>query len=292
LMAAPRFFSKQMDLGGLMQTVSAFHSAHEALSYLINSYTTIANWTAVLNRLTGFNSAIERVETIREKEECTRFQSADDSLSVRSLSIFLPDGKALIKDLNFNLEPGGSLLIMGPSGSGKSTLLRALEGIWPFVKGFILLPDNGKVLFLPQKPYLPLGTLRQALYYPHDTEVTETRLVDILDQCHLTHLSKVLDVSDNWGQSLSLGEQQRVAFARILLQHPDYVFLDEATASLDEETEATLYRLVRSPEPCLRDQRRPRGTLRAWHDSRLKIAGDGKWLETYGRMEMASSLTM
>ncbi len=205
----------------------------------------------------------------------------------------MPDGKALIKDLNFDLEPGGSLLIMGPSGSGKSTLLRALAGIWPFVKGSILLPDNGKVLFLPQKPYLPLGTLRQALYYPHDTEVTETRLVDILDQCHLTHLSKVLDVSDNWGQSLSLGEQQRVAFARILLQRPDYVFLDEATASLDEETEATLYRLVRShlSHACVISVGH-RGTLQAWHDSRLKIIGDGKWLETFGRMEMPSSITM
>ncbi len=293
LMAAPRFFSKQMDLGGLMQTVSAFHSVHEALSYLVNSYTTIANWTAVLNRLTGFTGAMERVETIKMQEECTRLSSIDDSFSVRSLSVFLPDGKVLINDLNLNLEPGGSLLVMGPSGSGKSTLLRALAGIWPFARGTVVLPDNAKVLFLPQKSYLPLGTLRQALYYPYAAEEAETRLPEILDLCHLTHLSKALDLSDNWAQSLSLGEQQRVAFARILLQRPDYVFLDEATASLEEETEEILYRHVRSHlGHASVISVGHRGTLRSWHESRLKIMGDGKWLDTAGTMAAVASQKM
>ena len=164
LMAAPSFFSKRMDFGGLMQTVSAFSSVHDALSYLVNSYTTIANWTAVLDRLTGFNGAIKRVETIKGGEECERLSSPDRSFSVTSLSVFLPDGKVLLDDLNLSMKPGGSLLVVGPSGSGKSTLLRALAGIWPFARGTVALPETAKAMFLPQKSYLPLGTLRQALY--------------------------------------------------------------------------------------------------------------------------------
>ncbi|MGB6068794.1 MAG: ABC transporter ATP-binding protein/permease [Desulfomonilaceae bacterium] len=291
LMAAPRFFSKQMGLGGLMQTASAFSAVHGALSYLVNSYTTIANWTAVLDRLSGFNMAIERVDTIKDQEECTRGNSPDHCFSISSLSVFLPDGKLLLDDLNLRLNPGASLLVMGPSGSGKSTLLRALAGIWPFARGTVVLPEAAKVLFLPQKSYLPLGTLREALYYPYEAQGAETRLPEILDLCRLTHLSKDLDYADNWAQSLSLGEQQRVAFARILLQRPDYVFLDEATASLDEETEETLYQLIRSRlSHAAVISVGHRSTLRSWHDSRLKLMGEGKWLRTSGAREAVTSL--
>ena len=291
LMAAPRFFSKQMDLGGLMQTASAFHAVHGALSYLVDSYTTIANWTAVLDRLTGFNGAIQRVETIEEREESDRLNSPDQSFSARSLSVFLPDGQVLLNDLNLHLKPGASLLVMGPSGSGKSTLLRALAGIWPFARGTVLLPETAKVLFLPQKSYIPLGTLRQALYYPYAAQEAEPRLLETLDLCHLPHLSNVLDRSDNWAQSLSLGEQQRVAFARILLHRPDYVFLDEATASVEEEIEEMLYQLIRSHlSHAAVISVGHRNTLRSWHQSRLRLVGEGKWLMTCGRTEAVTPI--
>lgn len=281
LMAAPRFFAGQMHLGGLMQTVAAFASVHSGLSYLVNSYTAIATWTAVLNRLTGFTGAIERVETLKEMEDLKRLSSPDHSLYVKSLSVFLPDKKVLLKDLNLRLAPGASLLIMGPSGSGKSTLIRALAGIWPFASGTVLLPETAKVVFVPQKPYLPLGTLRQALYYPYMPPDAERELPEILALCHLTHLSAVLDANDNWAQALSLGEQQRIAFARILLQRPDFIFLDEATASLDEEMEETLYQLISSrlghATVISAGHRR---TLLAWHESRLRLTGGGKWLNS------------
>jgi putative ATP-binding cassette transporter len=231
-----------------------------------------------VNRLTGFTGAIEHIEALGDREELKRLSSPDGSFSVKSLSVFLPDEKPLLIDLNLHLEPGASLLIMGPSGSGKSTLMRALAGIWPFATGAVLLPEAAKVMFLPQKPYLPLGTLRQALYYPYAPSQGEQELPEILDLCRLTHLSTVLDKSDNWAQALSLGEQQRIAFARILIQRPDYMFLDEATASVDEEMEEMLYQLIRSRlSYATVISAGHRHTLLAWHKSQLILPGGGKW---------------
>lgn len=279
LMAAPRFFAGKMHLGGLMQTVAAFSSVHNALSYLVNSYTTIASWNAVLNRLTGFTWAIEKIETLKKTQDLKRLDSPDHFLYVRSLNVFLPDRSVLLKDLDLRLKPGDSLLVTGPSGSGKSTLLRALAGIWPFSSGTVFFPARAKVIFVPQKPYLPLGTLRQALYYPYMPPEAERQLPEILDLCHLTHLSARLDENDNWAQALSLGEQQRIAFARILLQRPDVIFLDEATASLDEEMEEALYRLIRSRlGHATVVSAGHRSTLLAWHESRLQLVGGGKWI--------------
>ena len=155
LMAAPRFFAGKMHLGGLMQTAAAFASVHGALSYLVNSYTTIADWNAVLNRLTGFSVAIQRVETLKEREELRQHSSPDGSFSVKSLRVFLPDGKMLLQDLSLCLEPGASLLIMGESGSGKSTLIRALAGIWPFASGSVPLPETTRVMFVPRSHTCP-----------------------------------------------------------------------------------------------------------------------------------------
>ncbi|AFM24640.1 ABC transporter ATP-binding protein/permease [Desulfomonile tiedjei] len=291
LMAAPRFFSGQMHLGGLMQTAAAFSSVHGSLSYLINSYTTIASWNAIVNRLSGFTGAVDRTAILKTREELKHLKSSDRSFSVKSLSVFLPDQKLLLRDLDLHLEPGESLLIMGPSGSGKSTLIRALAGIWPFARGTVLLPENGKVMFLPQKPYLPLGTLRQALYYPYAPEGSTANLSEILDLCYLSHLSTVLDQRDNWAQLLSLGEQQRIAFARILLQCPDYVFLDEATASLDEEMEEMLYKLVRSRlKQAIVISVGHRSSLLSWHQSSLRLMGDGKWLRFAGRTKFTESV--
>jgi vitamin B12/bleomycin/antimicrobial peptide transport system ATP-binding/permease protein len=258
--------------------------------YLINSYTTIATWNAVVNRLTGFKGAIELVETLKDREELKRLSSSDGSFQVKSLSVFLPDEKPLLIDLDLHLQPGTSLLITGQSGSGKSTLMRALAGIWPFATGAVLLPETVKVMFLPQKPYLPLGTLRQALYYPYMPRDAERQLSEVLDLCRLKHLSTMLDQSDNWAQSLSLGEQQRIAFARILLQRPDYMFLDEATVSLDEEMEKTLYQLIRSKlEYATVISAGHRHTLISWHQSRVELLGGGKWIRTSEVKESAES---
>ncbi len=196
----------------------------------------------------------------------------------------------LLNDLNLHLKPGASLLVIGPSGSGKSTLLRALAGIWPFVRGAVALPRTARVMFLPQRSYLPLGTLRQVVCYPHAVQASEVRLLEVLGLCHLTHLSDALDRIDNWTQSLSPGEQQRVAFARILLQRPDYVFLDEATASVDEEMEEMLYKLIRAHlSHTAVISVGHRSTLRVWHDSQLRLMGEGKWLMTTETMEEATS---
>ncbi|MGC8603603.1 MAG: ABC transporter ATP-binding protein/permease, partial [Desulfomonilaceae bacterium] len=246
IMAAPRFFAGQMKLGGLMQTASAFRSVHDALSFLVNSYTTITSWNAIMNRLTGFTGAIEQVKSLKELEELRRINSSDGSFRVESLSVLLPDKRVLIEDLDLRLERGTSLLITGESGTGKSTLVRTLAGIWPFARGTIRIPERSKTMFLPQKPYLPLGSLRRALYYPSEPTMSEPQLLEVLDRCFLAHLSKEVDQSVNWSQALSLGEQQRIAFARILLQRPDYLFLDEATASLDERMEEKLYQLIRT----------------------------------------------
>ncbi len=280
LMAAPRFFAGKMHLGGLMQTAAAFGSVHGALSYLINSYTTIASWNAVLNRLTGFTGALEWVQTLKDREELRRVGSPDSRFHVKSLSVFLPDGKTLLKDVNLDLKPGASLLITGPSGSGKSTLVRALAGIWPFASGSVFIPETARVMFLPQQPYLPLGSLRDALFYPRAAEDADHNLPEILELCHLSHLSPVLDRSDNWAQALSLGEQQQIAFARILLQQPDYMFLDEATASLDEAMESKLYSLIRERLPhATVISVGHRSTLLAWHASKLSLDGDGRCIE-------------
>ena len=167
IMAAPRFFAGQMDLGGLMQTVGAFAAVQGALSYLVTSYTTIAKWHAVIDRLVGFSRILEMLQSSGSMKPTGRIHTAEQVIRIDSLSVFLPNGKALFRDLKLNIAPGTHLLITGPSGCGKSTLIRSLAGIWPFCQGNISLPDTSSIMFLPQKPYLPLGTLRNALCYPH-----------------------------------------------------------------------------------------------------------------------------
>jgi putative ATP-binding cassette transporter len=281
IMAAPRFFAGQMHLGGLMQTAGAFGNVHSALSYLINSYTTIARWHAVIDRLVGFSRSLEELKTAKLLEGVNRIYIADNALRADSLSVFLPNGKTLINNLKLDIEPETRLLVTGPSGCGKSTLMRAMAGIWPFCKGTILLPERSSIMFLPQKPYLPLGTLRNALCYPHPDGYRPEDLEKVLEKCGLGYLAVSLEKDEDWSHVLSVGEQQRLAFSRVLLVKPDFIFLDEATASLDEKSEAVLYELLQSKLPhSAVTSVGHRSTLLAWHSERLIFEGDATWVKS------------
>ncbi|MBR1730146.1 MAG: ABC transporter ATP-binding protein/permease [Selenomonadaceae bacterium] len=249
IMAAPRYFSGAMQLGGLMQTISAFGRVQDALSYFVDSYDTIANLAAVVNRLAGFTEHVE--EAIEIKDGIKRETSTEKKLSLNNLTIKLPDNKILIKDLNLELPQSKRLLVSGPSGCGKSTLLRTLAGIWFYATGSVTLPINSKILFLPQRPYLPLGTLKRALLYPSTETRSNEELIDALKLVDLPDLTNKLDVEDDWSRILSLGEQQRLAFARVILTAPEFLFLDEATSALDEPREEEMYDLLQKTFPNL-----------------------------------------
>jgi putative ATP-binding cassette transporter len=271
---APRYFAKQIGLGGLMQIVNAFSAVQTSLSYIISSYTEIAAWQAVTERLRAFT---ERLITIHEPTCAPRqivIHRGSPGVAVEDLDLDLPDGKALLRGVDFTAAPGEAMLIIGPTGAGKSTLLRAIAGIWPFGRGEISLCED-RILFLPQRPYLPLGTLSCALLYPHGDRfpLPAERLTAVLEQVGLGALTTELDAFENWSQRLSLGEQQRLAFARILLAEPALIFLDEATSALDEPSEAQVYGLLRHAKwnPIIVSIGH-RATLRNLHDCVLDIA--------------------
>ncbi|HEY7990008.1 MAG TPA: ABC transporter ATP-binding protein/permease [Stellaceae bacterium] len=270
LVAAPRYFAKQIQLGGLIQVLGAFGMVQNALSFIITSYPDIAAWQACTERLSGFETRMRQVaDSMRAPQQIALRRGG--GVEVQNLDIDLPDGTALLRGVNFSVAPGQALLLVGPTGSGKSTTLRAMAGLWPFGKGEVGLGE-GLEMFLPQKPYLPLGTLRQALLYPREDRddvkrVSDERLEQVLKMVNLGGFTRMLDTVDNWALRLSLGEQQRLAFARVILIEPSVVIMDEATSALDEPTEAMLYGLLR------RMGHRPtivsvghRSTLREFHD--------------------------
>lgn len=243
VVAMNRYLSKEVSLGGLMQVASAFGRVQDSLSYFVDMYSSIAQWQAVVMRLTYFGRHMHEVSEQAERFNVERFASAE-TVRVEQLQVNLPDGTPLLTDLNFTLRPGANVLIKGVSGSGKSTLLRALAGIWPFVTGRINLPKNEEMMFIPQKPYLPLGALREALLYPGNKPLPDEELYYLLDLCQIGYLRDKLDVNADWSHVLSVGEQQRLAFVRAHIQQPKWLFLDEATSALDEDTEATMYALL------------------------------------------------
>lgn len=277
IMAAPQYFGGAMNLGGLMQTISAFGRVQDALSFFVDSYDSLAQLVAVIRRLGGFTKHMEEVDAI--ETNFVQKKSLDGDVHLNDVNVMLPDGKVLLQDLNIKLKKSARLLISGESGCGKSTLLRALAGIWPYGSGEISVPDGWKVLFLPQRPYLPLGTLRQAIYYPQEVPKTDgDNLKDLLYKMELPELAERLDNVDDWSRILSLGEQQRIAFIRIILFKPDVLFLDESTSALDEKRESLVYDTIFETFPeMITVSVGHRQSLKEKHTHILKIYDNGKW---------------
>ncbi len=274
LVAAPRYFGERLKLGEIQQVADAFIQLQGSLAYIINSYNDIATWLAVVHRLSSFRDSIDKIQAAMQGPQPITIERAGQGVAVADLALGLPDGSALLERLSFDVARGQALLIKGPTGAGKSTLLRGVAGLWPFGRGHIRL-DAGRAFFLPQKPYIPLGDLRHALLYPDaGVDMPSERLVGVLRQVGLGHFATELDTVDLWAQRLSGGEQQRLAFARVLLAEPQTVFLDEATSALDEEGEAELYRLVREApwHPTVISVGH-RSTLREFHDRMLSLDG-------------------
>lgn len=243
VVAMNRYLTKEVTLGGLMQVASAFGRVQDSLSYFVDMYSSIAQWQAVVMRLTCFGHHMHDVYQQAERFHVERFAAAD-VVEVNNMQINLPDGKPLLENISFTLHPGHNVLIKGVSGSGKSTLLRAISSIWPFVDGKIFLPERDKLMFIPQRSYLPLGTLRAALNYPGNKPIDDTELIYLMDLCQIGYLKDKLDLEADWSHVLSVGEQQRLAFVRAHIQQPQWLFLDEATSALDEDTEANMYSLL------------------------------------------------
>ena len=276
LMAAPRYFAKEIQLGGLIQISSAFGRVQDALSFFVDSYDTLATLAAVVSRLAGFTEHMQDAQKIRSEVKT----STAPELKISALNVSLPTGRELLKKLSLQLPNAKSLLVTGASGCGKSTLLRTLAGIWNYASGEISLPEKARVMFLPQKPYLPLGTLRRALIYPaaEKNSPPDDALKKTLQLVDLPALTDKLDTADDWSRILSLGEQQRLAFARVLLTKPDYIFLDEATSALDEPREIEMYELLRRELPQVTVVSvGHRSTLFKMHDTELNLDGAGNY---------------
>ncbi|HET7193197.1 MAG TPA: ABC transporter ATP-binding protein/permease [Pseudolabrys sp.] len=279
VMVSPAYFAGVVQLGGLMQTANAFGQVQDALSVFVNVYRQLAEWRAVIERLSGFDDSVSAARAVASTPPVITIAPADAStVSFRNLAVRLPDGTSLVNANDLSIKFGERVLVSGPSGAGKSTLFRALGGIWPFGNGEITVPKNARMMILPQRPYFPIAPLAAAVAYPSEPGNADTgRIAEIIAAVGLPALASRVEEEAHWNRMLSLGEQQRLGIARALIYSPDYLFLDEATASLDEPAEAALYHLL--------EQRLPnativsighRATLAAFHRRRLAfIREDG-----------------
>jgi putative ATP-binding cassette transporter len=279
ILVAPAYFSDRIQLGGLMQSASAFGSVQKALSFFVAVYRELAQWRAVIARLDGFEKAIGSATALAHAPSSITIAAPDGgkAIELSQLLVKLPNGAPLVSANGFTIREREHILVTGPSGAGKSTLFRAIAGIWPYGSGAIAVPANVSLMMLPQRPYLPIATLRAAIVYPSpEGAFTAEQIRGVLEAVDLPKLAPRLDEEDHWNRMLSLGEQQRLGLARALLLAPQFLFLDEATASVDENSEAKLYRLI--------EQRLPdttvvsighRATLQAFHQRNAVLAPDG-----------------
>jgi len=271
VVAAPRYFSGAIQLGGLTRTANAFGQVQGAMSWFVNSYAALAAWSATIERLATFHRAIVAARAAAGTG-VTAEAGRGKALELRDVTLSVPGGQPLMADQTLSFPPGQSTVISGRSGTGKSTLFRAIAGIWPYGSGTVERPA-GTFLFLPQRPYIPLGTLRHGVVYPaHDDAYDDDAIRQALRDVGLGQLADNLDQDDNWTQRLSGGEQQRLAVARALLARPDWLFLDEATANLDAGAEADLYRVLKRKLPdttIISIAHQP--TVAGFHDRRLEF---------------------
>jgi vitamin B12/bleomycin/antimicrobial peptide transport system ATP-binding/permease protein len=278
VITAPFYFAGQITLGVLTQTSQAFARVDAALSFFIDRYAMLADFKAVVDRLSSFDSSLAKAESIKAESKIIASASSDQNLNVSQLALALPDGKVIVKTEGLVIRRGERTLLVGPSGSGKSTLFRAIAGIWPFGDGTIAIPAGCSVMLLPQRPYLPLGTLRDAVCYPGTAGTYgDAAIIAALEAARLPHLIDRLNDEAFWVQVLSLGEQQRLAVARALLARPDWLFLDEATAALDEPLEEAIYATIARELPnATVVSIGHRSTLRGMHDRviEMKPIGD------------------
>jgi len=278
IMVSPAYFAGAVQLGGLMQSASAFGSVQSALSVFVSLYRNLAEWRAVIARLDGFDQSVMAARALATTPPVIAVMPGEAAaVSFKDLTVCLPNGVPLINASDISISLGDRVLVSGPSGSGKSTLFRALAGIWPFGQGTVMIPKNAKVMMLPQRPYFPIAPLAAAVAYPAEPgQFDSAQVADLITAVGLPNLAKRIEEEAHWNRMLSLGEQQRLGIARAILHAPDYLFLDEATASLDEPAEAALYKLL--------EQRLGlativsighRSTLAAFHRRRLAFKREG-----------------
>ncbi len=291
VLVAPAYFADKIQLGGMMQTASAFSSVQQALSFFVSTYRTLAEWRAVVARLDGFEMAIASAASLATKADSIDVVSStgSDKIHLEQLLVRLPNGTPLVAADSFSIRGNERILVTGPSGAGKSTLFRAIAGVWPFGSGSIAIPAKAKLMMLPQRPYFPVGLLKTAIVYPaEECAFSSDRVSDVLISVGLPQLASQLEEEAHWNRMLSLGEQQRLGLARALLHAPQYLFLDEATASLDEASEAALYHLLEEKLPATTIVSiGHRSTLEAFHQRNVVLTRDGKQYALQSRSEDA-----
>jgi vitamin B12/bleomycin/antimicrobial peptide transport system ATP-binding/permease protein len=279
ILAAPAYFADKIQLGALLQAAEAFGKVQEALSFFVSVYRTMAEWRAVVARLDGFETSVADAAKLASGADSIRITSSSTGgeIDLKKLLVRLPNAAPLVSATDFSFRAGERTLITGPSGAGKSTLFRAIAGIWPFGTGSIAIPSNATLMMLPQRPYFPVGSLQAAVVYPSEAGAfSSDRVRDVLISVGLPQLALRLEDEAHWNRMLSLGEQQRLGLARALLHAPQYLFLDEATASLDEASEAQLYRLIEEKLPATTIVSiGHRSTLQAFHQRNVVLAKVG-----------------
>lgn len=277
VVAVPRYLSQNISLGGLMQIANCFGKVQDAMSYFVDVYASLAEWQSCAERLLSFDKHIAAIEKeTEEKSGSLVREETPDRLRLTDVTISVPTmdenkrTRELISSASCTIRSGEHVILKGPSGSGKSTLLRTLAGFWPYIKGHISMPAPSEMMFIPQKPYIPMGTSAEAASYPLET-ADEEILSPLLVECGLSHLMEKTDTEADWSHILSLGEQQKLAFVRVFLRKPKWVFLDEATSAMDEETEEKMYRLLTALPGTTVISIGHRSTLDKWHDRVLRI---------------------
>ena len=277
VVAVPRYLSQNISLGGLMQIANCFGKVQDAMSYFVDVYASLAEWQSCAERLLSFDKHIAAIEKeTEEKSGSLVREETPDKLRLTDVTISVPAmdenkrTREIISSAACTIRSGEHVILKGPSGSGKSTLLRTLAGFWPYVKGHISMPAPSEMMFIPQKPYIPMGTSAEAASYPLET-ADEEILSPLLVECGLSHLMEKPDTEADWSHILSLGEQQKLAFVRVFLRKPKWVFLDEATSAMDEETEEKMYRLLTALPGTTVISIGHRSTLDKWHNRVLRI---------------------